>query len=209
MGIEALANSIGDQFVTAWTAPAPFIVAALLAIFVTALFFRERIEAKDATIEHKDSVIDDYKEKLSGATPDQARQQIEILRAQVERLSRQRSLTPDQKKKLTEAAVGKSFPGSQIEIIYVPTAHETMVFATEIAKALQDAGWPVRADYTLGGGGDRLDRRGVSLAVHNMQKRSEMVLNLGAALDHAGIPFQWEEEQNLQSSGRLYVDLAG
>jgi hypothetical protein len=108
---------------------------------------------------------------------------------------------------LVKAAKGKSVTGNQIEIIYVPSAHETVVFATEISEALQEAGWAVRPDYIFGGS-VRLDRRGLTLAVHNLERRSPMAVALGKALEAADIPFQWEQQGGLQCSGRLYVDLA-
>jgi hypothetical protein len=190
---------------------APFLIAAfVVGVVIWRVLnhhYKGRLETKDDLIRLKDGQLQDYKDKLSGATPDEAKEQIAALRKEIEALEpKQRTLTPDQKKALTEFAATKQFVGSHAEIIYVPSVHETVVFATEIAAALQEGGWPVRADFALGGG--LRPTRGLSLAVHNMEKRSAMAMMLGLALERAGLPFKWEQQEGVQASARLYVDLA-
>lgn len=219
MDFEALANAIADQFVIAWNAPIPFFAALLLGWFLLRLWERYRVSKQIENLQSENSALreriqlrDDraaeYERKLHGATPDQAREQIEALRDEIEALKpKQRTLSPEQRETIIEVAAGMNSEGSRIEIVYGHTSHESAVFASQIADALQAAGWDVHPDSLIIGTG-RLTKRGLTLAVHNMRKLSPMTVALGDALHQAGIPFQWEETPGLESSGRLYVDLA-
>jgi hypothetical protein len=79
-----------EQIAVIRAAPTPF---ALAVIFLTAMLWilinivnQGTISAKDATIETLKTQNDAYKEKLSGATPEQAKAQIEGMKGQIEAL---------------------------------------------------------------------------------------------------------------------------
>ncbi len=85
-------------------APWSFITA--VAIITGAIWFflseinQGMLSAKDATIETLKVQNDSYKEKLSGATPEEAKARIDVLEARVTRIE-PRQLSLEQKKTIT------------------------------------------------------------------------------------------------------------
>ena len=79
------------QFPMMWDmitrAPVPFIsilvVISLVAYQAAKWRYGAQLEQRDERIKHKDELIADYKAKLSGATPDEARAQIQALELEV------------------------------------------------------------------------------------------------------------------------------
>lgn len=151
MDTASLATPIVNQFVTAWNSPVPFLAAVLLGWLMMrsyyAAHYKERLEAKDATIEHKDYLLQDYKEKLSGATPDEAKQRLDALEAAV------RAVTP----KRIPAEVGQRIvpllaegAGALIEIGHEMAAADVKPLFDDLCRVLTSAGWTV-SQFALSG----------------------------------------------------------
>jgi hypothetical protein len=196
-----------SQLQTVWM---PFVVGLfIVGVVIWRILkhhYQGRLDTKDDLIKLKDGQVQDYKDKLSGATPDEARQQIDDLQQQVGRLTKQRKLTPEQRKIISERVAQTEPPGENYaDVIYLHTAHETAVFADDIAEALRNGGWSVHPDFTIGGQ-SRLSKRGLAIAVPNMNDRAPYALALGDALEKAGLSFGWEVERDM--AVRLYVDLS-
>jgi hypothetical protein len=86
---------------------APWSFFTAVAIIAGAIWFflseinQGMLQAKDATIETLKTQNDSYKEKLSGATPEEAKARIDALEARVSRVE-PRQLSHEQKKTITE-----------------------------------------------------------------------------------------------------------
>ena len=94
----------------------------------------------------KDDQIADYKTKLEGATPDEAKRRLDALELQVKALSPRR-LTEEQKGK-----IGQSLKGSlgSIQIIQDMGAPDAKAYTADLALAFQAAGWAVALPAVLG-----------------------------------------------------------
>jgi uncharacterized small protein (DUF1192 family) len=168
--------------------------------------YKGQLSSNDSLIELRDAQLQDYKDKLSGASPDEAKAQIKTLQDEIAKLKQQRTLTPEQKEAIKGEIGGVDYPGSQLSIVYPQPSLESATFADEIAETLRDAGWvQAWSDFALGQ--QRLRERGLTLAVDNMKKRSAMALTLARAMERAGLQFIWLEQPSLNSSARLYVDM--
>ena len=137
-------------------------VAMFLAVWaVVHWFFKRDLAAKDAQIagktaqiELQDRQIADYKEKLQGATPDQAKARIEELEARLEaRLTRlePRTLTIEQRRTLVETArIPPGQPRYGLVISHEGGCPDCPVYAAAFERALQDAGWHVINGMIMG-----------------------------------------------------------
>ncbi|MEI9915465.1 MAG: hypothetical protein WDN29_06245 [Methylovirgula sp.] len=69
------------EWSTVWTARWSFVTVLVIAIFVTVLIMRvldeSTVSGKDATIQALDTALQSYKDRLNGATPDEAKQRID------------------------------------------------------------------------------------------------------------------------------------
>jgi hypothetical protein len=113
------------------------------------------ISNRDSIISNKDSEIallrsqrDEYKNKLSGATPDEARAKIEALEDKIRNTIGDRwdVLTKEEAKKLSELIA--PIPKRRIQVMYLNYLGKDL--ARNIADVFEQAGWDVA--YSEGGG---------------------------------------------------------
>jgi hypothetical protein len=140
---------VGEMRVIA-EAPATFVVALLvLAGAVWWLLdwkYSSVVASRDAIIGNRDSEIallkgqrDDYKDKLSGATPDQAKAHIVALEARLARVEGRR-LSDVQKKNLVDQL--RSSHGT-IMVSMDMNCADCGQYGSDFARAFRDAGWEV------------------------------------------------------------------
>jgi hypothetical protein len=145
----------------------PFVIALVLVaggIFV-AIDWRYKgvVEAKSATIERLTGEVGEYKSKLSGASPDEAKAKIERLEQTLNLAigSRWEPLTADQSNRLFNAI--SAMQTRRIQIMFEnPFGKE---LATSIADVFRRARWDVK--FSTGGGFETGIVVGLNLLIAN------------------------------------------
>lgn len=210
MDFEALARAIWNQIVTAWNNPVPVIACILVAWFIIRRMTKREYEVPLANmkslVELKEAQVQDYKDKLSGATPEEAQERVARLEEQVRALTHQRHLSDEQKSALADAARSIPLGTCRLYIVFHPSFPEAAIFAEEIAQALRDGGWQVEAEQTVRPG--RLGKFGLNFAIPSLEDRRPEILAFGSGLDRAGLSFKWVEEPSFEWDAVLYVDRA-
>jgi hypothetical protein len=184
---------VGEMRVIAG-APATFVIAllALAGAIWWALDWKYSgvISNKDSEISLIRGQRDDYKDKLSGATPDQAKARIDNLEQRLVRLARRvepRGLTQEQRAALS--ATAKIQPGSNV----VTIAHEGGCtdcpdYAADLEAALRQGGWKIHGGGVLMGVSQR-PATGLALMVGSVQNLDPQERTLKQALESAKISF--------------------
>lgn len=84
---ESIVASVSKEFDTVQSAPIPFAVITFLVFLIAwrvyDQLYRRQIISLEALIALRNSQLDDYKDKLSGATPDEAKARIDRLEQQL------------------------------------------------------------------------------------------------------------------------------
>lgn len=177
-------------------------------------FFKRDLAAKDAQIagktaqiELQDRQIADYKEKLQGATPDQAKARIEELEARLEaRLTRlePRTLTIEQRRTLVETArIPPGQPRYGLVISHEGGCPDCPVYAAAFERALQDAGWHVINGMIMGP--SQRPSTGVGLVVPDPAQLSSEAAALQRALRAAGIDVELITLPTFQTLPALWI----
>jgi hypothetical protein len=210
-------NKLIQEWPAIRAAPWSFTLALVLAlvIFIPMIWlvinwsYSAVLAAKDSQILSRGDEIkfverqrDDYKEKLSGASPDQAKSLIADLRAEVDKLKKQiqeRDIDQDTAREIV--AELKRHPMHEISITYATGDKGSERYADKISNVLRDGGWNVRgprAETYLGGvfdlsilvgskaDGDGADlvasifeRHGVTIDVHPTNREDQFDLIVG------------------------------
>jgi hypothetical protein len=80
-------SAVSDQFMIVLNAPIPFVlvVAAVGGVIwkILQLHYAERLQRKDELLALRQAQVDDYKNKLEGASPDAAKHRIDALEARL------------------------------------------------------------------------------------------------------------------------------
>ena len=127
--------------------------------------------------------IADYKDKLSGASPEEAKKRLDSLEIQVKALSPRR-LTEEEKQKLFNML--KGFKG-KIDIIHDAAAGDAKAYTADIASVFNDAGWELSLPMVMGVG--MPPRSGIALQVHDIKALEPIELAVKHALDAVGIQY--------------------
>jgi hypothetical protein len=99
---------------------------------------------KNAQLELADRQLAEYKQKLSGASPDEAKTKIETLISEVTALRNQmqgRRLTSEQRNKIIEAVRLPNASTFKVQIVREVSAQDTGALANDFTMAFQAAGW--------------------------------------------------------------------
>jgi hypothetical protein len=145
-----------EQWAVVTAAPIPFAVAVAIAAGLIWLAvgwsYSAVLSSKNAQIELQDRQLADYKQKLDGATPDQARAKIEALERTVKMTVGARWEPLDKSQISTLAAKLKEIPKSRASIMYENALGKEM--AESIFAAFKEAGWDQAALSTGSGLGE-------------------------------------------------------
>jgi hypothetical protein len=139
----------------------------------------------------RDDQITDYRTKLEGATPDEAKRRLDALELRIKALSPRR-LTEGQKETITKSLVGIK---AAIEIVQDMGAPDTKAYAGDLALAFQAAGWTVSLPAVLGPGNP--PPTGVGLMVGNPAAMQPIELAAKRALEAAGIAINIQRQNSL------------
>jgi hypothetical protein len=151
--VEGAEMISAEQWAAVASAPLPF----LIALFVCAggiwwaldFSYSAALRSKNAQIELKDAQIADYKDKLGGATPAQAKAEMDALKEKVHRTVGDKwpPLTSDQLKALS--ATLADLPKRRVQIMY--SNYLGIDLARSIDEAFKTAGW-TDINFSEGGG---------------------------------------------------------
>lgn len=158
--MEALFQYLATEWQVIKAAPVIFLTGATLiaiAVFIVVnWFYRGRLDTLDSRLKLKDDLLIDYQRKLSGATPDEAKAQLDKLQSQLNALM-PRQLTPDQMRGLGDAAGRLK---ASVYLQYDLSCSDGAHYREQLAEIFDKAGWqvhvgqigapPIRAPSGLG-----------------------------------------------------------
>lgn len=131
----------------------------------------------------KDDQIADYKEKLNGATPDEAKKRIEALEIQLKALSPRR-LSEKDKRIIIDAVKGTR---GIISITQDMAAPDAKGMSADLAYAFQSAGWGVELPMVMGP--SNVPPSGLGLRVRDPNNLRPLEQSVRSALQAAGVSF--------------------
>lgn len=169
---------------------APHIVAPLVLAIATAVWwfrghlFSGRIASLEDRIKLKDDQLADYKNKLSGATPDEAKARLDALEQQVRTLSPRR--LSDRQRRTISDLIGVVGPG-RIMISQDMGCSDARTYSLDFKAAFEAAGWIVDLSQFMGN--RRSSPHGLGFIVHDMNRLDAKQSAIRRALLAASIEF--------------------
>jgi hypothetical protein len=170
--------------------PTFIVILLLLAGALWLLFnwsYGSILANKSSQIELQDRQLADYKQKLDGASPDQAKARIDTLEARLAAIEPRR-LTADQRASL-KSKLGIQAPAATLISIAGEASGDSMQLAADFASVFRAAGgWTVQESSVIGIG--NRPANGLRLTVKNSQSPSREVQLVVEALRSARIDFE-------------------
>jgi hypothetical protein len=152
---ESAVASVGQQFSTVLAAPIPFLLVVGFVAFgiwkFLAHHYSGRLDAKDDLLALRQAQLDDYKEKLSGASPEEARARVDALEQRIEdgfNALAPRILSEDQRKKMVEALDVQN--GHHVTIAHDAAVADSVKLARSIGSAFLAARWTTSTPMVMG-----------------------------------------------------------
>ncbi|TBY73369.1 hypothetical protein E0H51_23905 [Rhizobium leguminosarum bv. viciae] len=168
---------------------APFGVVSLLLVIATAafsagrFFLSEKVANLESRLAAKDETIANYREKLAGATPDEARSKIDELEGRLLALE-PRLLSADQLA-MFSAIVGTK-PGSAQVVVDLASANRQQL-ARQLERSLKDVGWNVEIGSAAGVSNP--PKTGISITPGSGEDTADANL-LARAFDAIGVAYE-------------------
>ena len=170
---------------------APWSVAIIAAVVAAVVWFfagqiyGSAVSAKDATIETLKTQNDSYKEKLSGATPEEAKKRIDDLEARLARVEPRR-LTDDQRRIISNS-IGALGVGHWIAIQSDMSCGDCNQYAVDFQKTLSDLRWQMIMPKVMAAA--RASTKGIAILTPDPTNPLPEAAMLAHALSEAKIPF--------------------
>jgi len=161
------------------------IVGAVWLVF--SFSYGQILASKDAQIQLQDRQITDYKEKLQGATPDQAKARIDDLENRLKRFE-PRGLTDEQKRAFIQSARVPAGSGYQVSVTHEGGCPDCPVYSAAFGRLLSDAGWRITGGMVMGP--NQRPATGLALMVPNVTDLTVEAATLEGALRAAKIDFE-------------------
>lgn len=206
MDIDNLAKSIWAQFVTVWETPVPVIAAGIAIWFLLRWYFsgtyKTRLDNAKSTKELLERQLQEYRDKLSGASPDEAKARLDALEARLDGLSPRR-LSSDQRNVLS-AALDK-FSGSPVDIYQDMGVPDARRLSQDIGAAFNAARWDVTTPSIMGLNSPPIS--GIAIKVSNSENLTEAQAAIVDAFKKAKLEFdlQTGEPRPTRPEGPLAV----
>ena len=125
------------------------IIAAGIVFSFVKFLDSSSLSAKDATIETLKTEVEDYRSKLSGATPDEAKAKISALESRISLLE-PRSLSDDESSAIRKMLAGFQGPDHQAIVSTDMSCTDCRGFAEQIAQILVDLHWQISTPMVMG-----------------------------------------------------------
>jgi hypothetical protein len=167
------------------------IVSWIVILWLARWRCRSRIENLQTLTDLREAQLQDYKDKLNGASPDQARTRMEALESRLfEVLSQVASLAPrtltDRQRRAALAALDR-FRGSRIKILSDAAAPDVKPLADALTATFNGAAWHVETGIAL----EAADSppTGIALLVPDPARLTPPQQSIAEALRDAGLAF--------------------
>ena len=188
MGIQDILDWLGGQFAVIAQAPLVYIATIAAVAFViwriVEWHFKTRLENSASTVDLLNERLQDYKEKLSGATPDEARARMDALEARIEALGPRR-ISRDQQHKMIPHL--DPFKGSGIVISVDGVSPDAAGLSAGMKAAFGMAGWHITNPTIIGIGSS--PKSGIGLTVEDKSNLTAMQQAIVSAFRAANIEF--------------------
>lgn len=167
--------------------PATFIAIVVVIAFaewvILRFWYGGRLSSKDAQIELQDRQLADYRDKLQGASPEEAKARIDALEKRLGQFEPRR-LTDNQRKILIERA---RVNDHELTII-CEASSDCMTYAAAFEAPLREAGWTVY-NYQIPNPPQR-PRTGIAVQVPDLNNLSKEAGLLRTALQAAQVDIE-------------------
>ncbi|MDP5305770.1 hypothetical protein [Paracoccus spongiarum] len=160
------------------------LASATVVWWLVNLRFGGIIDSQRERLQARDEKIAEYKTKLEGAEPDEARAHIKDLEARLARLEPRR-LSEVQRKAMVEHL--RSAPGA-ISIAVDGACFDGQVFSRSFTSALREAGWEVSLPMVLGL--NNPPSSGLRVQVADLNNLTNANRALFAAMDAVGLSYE-------------------
>lgn len=182
--MQWLVDAIGSGW-AAMLAAWPQFVTAIIAVGVIIWAIQEMMHGTvrrqlEERLKLRDDQIANYKDQLSGATPEEARARIDQLEARV----RGRRLTLEQKEKIAAAAAAQK---GQCDFQAVLGCIDGVRFAYDLSNAFDAAGWATTYGSTID---DFPIKGGLAVLVENPNNLSPQEQSVISAMRAAALDFE-------------------
>jgi hypothetical protein len=169
------------------------VVVALLVIWAVLHWsYRAALNNKDSHIAFLERRVSDYRERLGGATPEEARKRIDALEAELKSLRirlQPRRLTPSQRQSIVDRSrLPAGAKPQPVIVTHEATCSDCPAFAEDFVSALTEGGnWEVTA--TVVQTPAERPRTGLSIRVAEPLRPPPEAVRLQSALRSAGLAF--------------------
>lgn len=172
-----------------------FIVVAVPSIWVVLSFsYRTRIESFQARLGSKDEQIasvrrqwDEYKDKLSGASPDEAKAKIEALERRL-LMVEPRKLRAEQREAIAGVLRSAAGEAHTVQVAHDAACTDCNGYAAEVGAAIRDApGWVIVNAMAMGPSVQ--SAKGVAVLVPDLNNPGRTTSLLMRAFSEAGVAF--------------------
>ena len=154
-----------------------------LALGAAALLYSYRLDSLNERLRLKDDQLADYKTKLAGATPEEAKARLQALEDQVQRLS-PRHLTAEQQAQIARIVTplkGRAMISADAAV------SDARMYANSFASAFTSGGWIVSTPLVMGVG--LPPKTGLAVRVRDAASLTALQRLVEAALDEAHVPY--------------------
>lgn len=179
-------------------ASAPILAATILVTALVVIWavlhwsYRTALSNKDSHIAFLERRVADYRDRLGGATPDDAKRRIDALEAELKALRirlQPRRLTPSQRQSIIDRSrLPAGAKPAAVLVAHEATCSDCRAFAEDLFGALGERGnWETTATV-IEAPADR-PRTGLGIRVEQPLRPPPEAVRLQAALRSAGLPF--------------------
>ena len=207
--MDGIVTTLKANWVVIAQAPWAFVIVTAVitaTLWIVINFFKAvQFEALEARLKLRDDEIGDYKRKLAGASPDEAKARMEALEKAINALQpKQRSLSDTQKHLICKDLARLEYKEGLLAIIYVQMSLESASYARDFQEALAVVGWNVVPDVLIFG--PRITKKGLTLSGSPSAEHQPVLTALTLGFQAAGLEFALETQEDL-TEVRIYVDM--
>ena len=187
MAFDSVVKYVAGEWQVILQAPLAFALCLIvifgLAYSVARWRYTGSIETLESRIKLRDDQVAEYKQKLSGATPDEAKARLDALEKQISALVPRR-LSMEQKNTIRKRINQRT---GVIVIMHDLAAVDAKGYAIDFINVFREAGWIVSNPTVMGIG--RHPNTGIALSVVDENKLRPSEIEFRSTLEAAGIVF--------------------